>query len=557
MLATIMAGIKRGWASSLLPLVRALGLLFVAAQCAAACTPEERNFGGTGGGGGGSVCEPGTSEACYSGPPGTEDTGLCKAGTRACLSDGTGFAECVGEVLPSTEDCTTPEDEACNGADTQECPTLGHVWSKTFGDADQQGLFDVAVDQKTSDIVAVGSFRGFIDFGAGSQASTGGDDGFIAKFDALGQVKWAKRFGDGTNQTAMSVAIGNGGMIYVGGSMAGSVDFGDGVIKTSAGSTDAFLVKLDPDGNVVWSRVYGDAMGQNITQVRITGTGQIVVGGRASGTINFGQAPLTSTGGDDVFVATIDDAGFEVASAMLGGMNSENLGGMAVNALGEVVVTGTFSGSMKYGFQPALMGAGLNDVFIVRYSPSLSPIWGKAFGDAESQNGIAVALNDAGDTWTAGEAQGSIDLGGGPLSPQPGVEGLYLARLDVNGDHVWSKIWSGPQSTAFGARLAIDTKASEIILAGWFSDTLDFGGGSFVSKGAVDAFVARFNMDGGHVASKTFGSALSDGVFGVALLPTRDLIIGGIHFDTIDLGGGPLTTMPPPDPNAFLARLLP
>ena len=557
MLATIMAGIKRGGASSLLPLVGALGLLFVAAQFAAACTPEQRNFEGTGGGGGGSVCEPGTSESCYSGPPGTEDTGVCKAGTRACLSDGTGFAECVGEILPSTEDCTTPEDEACNGADTQECPSLGHVWSKTFGDAEQQGLFDVAVDQKTSDIVAVGSFRSSIDFGTGTMASTGGDDGFIAKFDALGQVKWAKRFGDATSQSAMSVAIGNGGMIYVGGTMSGSVDFGDGIIKTSAGSSDAFLVKLDPDGNVVWSRVYGDTASQNLQQVRVTGTGQIVISGEAAGTINFGQAPRTSTGSYDVFVATIDDAGFEVASAMLGGMNSENFGGMAVNALGEVVVTGTFSGSIKYGFQPDLVGAGLNDVFVVRYSPSLSPLWGKAFGDAESQNGIAVALSDAGDTWTAGDARGSIDLGGGPLSAQAGAQSLYFARLDGNGDHVWSKIWSGPQSIAFGARLAIDAKASEIILAGWFSDTVDFGAGSFVSKGAVDAFVTRFNMDGGHVASMTFGSALSDGVFGIALLPTRDLIIGGIHFDTIDLGGGPLTTMQPPDPNAYLARLLP
>lgn len=69
----------------------------------------------SGGGGGGGACEPGTEEPCYSGPPGTEGVGLCKAGRKKCLPDGSAFGACVGEVLPGEETCETEGDDDCDG----------------------------------------------------------------------------------------------------------------------------------------------------------------------------------------------------------------------------------------------------------------------------------------------------------------------------------------------------------------------------------------------------------------------------------------------------------
>src|SRR5690349_19327284 len=78
--------------------------------------------GGTGGAGGATsstggatTCMPGETVSCYSGPPATEGVGLCKAGTKTCAEDSTGFGPCVGEVLPQPENCAAPEDEDCDG----------------------------------------------------------------------------------------------------------------------------------------------------------------------------------------------------------------------------------------------------------------------------------------------------------------------------------------------------------------------------------------------------------------------------------------------------------
>jgi len=63
------------------------------------------------------ICVAGTVESCYSGPEGTENNGICKAGERVCDDLGTGWSECEGEILPLYEICGNGEDEDCDGVD--------------------------------------------------------------------------------------------------------------------------------------------------------------------------------------------------------------------------------------------------------------------------------------------------------------------------------------------------------------------------------------------------------------------------------------------------------
>ncbi len=85
-------------------------------------TPEDENCDGAiNEAGSGCVCAPGTMEACYGGPPGTEGVGACMGGSATCLPSGDGFGPCIGEVTPVVEDCATLADEDCDGAVNQGC----------------------------------------------------------------------------------------------------------------------------------------------------------------------------------------------------------------------------------------------------------------------------------------------------------------------------------------------------------------------------------------------------------------------------------------------------
>mgnify|MGYP000907104957 FL=1 len=60
-------------------------------------------------------CTPGDVVECYSGPPGTQGVGPCKAGQRTCNATGTGWGPCEGEKLPSPDSCLNNIDDDCDG----------------------------------------------------------------------------------------------------------------------------------------------------------------------------------------------------------------------------------------------------------------------------------------------------------------------------------------------------------------------------------------------------------------------------------------------------------
>lgn len=83
---------------------------------------EQLHDAGPADGGSEAVCTAEEQRACYTGPQGTEDVGLCRAGTETCNASGTGWGPCTGQVTPTTELCETDEDEDCDGA-SPSCPT--------------------------------------------------------------------------------------------------------------------------------------------------------------------------------------------------------------------------------------------------------------------------------------------------------------------------------------------------------------------------------------------------------------------------------------------------
>jgi hypothetical protein len=127
--------------------------------------------------------------------------------------------------------------------------------------------------------------------------------------------------------------------------------------------------------------------------------------------------------------------------------------------------------------------------------------WMKRYGDAEDQVGLGVAADAEGNIAIAGTFQGTIDLGGGPLAAPGGAYGVYVARLDPNGQHLWSHAFAGGIDTVAGLGTPFATvafgSAGTVLLGGEFSGTVDFGGGPVTATSVIgDGFVAAFDPSG-------------------------------------------------------------
>jgi len=503
--------------------------------------------GGAGGSGGGVpiICQPGTSSACYTGPAGTMGVGLCAGGMWTCNAQGTAFGPCMGEVLPTAENCAMPADENCNGAGP-DCGAA--VWSKRFGNFDGQYGLDVEADS-LGNVYMTGTFYSSIDLGAGPIMATS-LDGFLAKFDPAGNLLWSKHFASSTSAKPRPLAIDTAGNVVVAGSFEDSVDFGGGPLVATNG--DAFVAKYDSSGKHLWSKKFGGTNFQGVSNLTIDAQNNIIMSGEFTGTLDLGGGTMTATN-FDFFVAKFDTNGTHVWSKYLDHVDpgQPQVMGIAADSTGNVVFSGYFYGTMNFGGGP-LTSASSYDVFVVKVDPAGQHVWSKRYGGPLGQNPSGLGFDNAGNLFIAGSFKGTIDLGGGTLT-SAGNDDFWLAKLDPAGNHLWSKRY-GDSQQQYSSGLAV-TKTGELALSVALGGTVDFGGGPITSAGGIDFAVARLDSAGNHVWSRRAGDSMNQSADAIAFDPTGHVLLTGGLVGSADFGNGVLTSAGSTD--ALVVKLAP
>jgi hypothetical protein len=163
------------------------------------------------------------------------------------------------------------------------------------------------------------------------------------------------------------IAVDSAGNVLLTGRFDGTVDFGGGPLS-SAGSTDIFAVKLDAQGQHLWSRRLGGTDYEEGSGIAVDSAGNALLTGYFAGTADFGGGPLSSAGYYDVFVVKLDAQGQHLWSRRVGGTSNDRGYGIAVDGVGNVLLTGEFLGTADFGGGP-LSSAGSYDAFAVKLSP--------------------------------------------------------------------------------------------------------------------------------------------------------------------------------------------
>lgn len=485
---------------------------------------------GNGSGGGSSACAPGEVASCYSGPFGTDGVGECKAGTKTCNADGSGFGACTGEVVPGTESCTTAGDEDCDGVaneEGQDCVCVPGAFQLCYSGAAGTagvGICKEGVLTCNADGLGFGACMNEVVPGV-EDCKTPADedcDGLTPLCPAL----WANRYGSTSPDFIWGTGIDSQGNTIAVGDFDGTVDFGGGPL-VSAGGNDTFLLKVDPMGAHVWSKKFGTAGLQSVQAVAVTATDEIVIAGYFQTTINFGGANLTTSGGSDMFVAKFAADGTFMWSVKFGSATDDQLAlAVAVDAAGDVYFTGSFLGTMTVG--TSLASAGGADIILAKLNGMTgAALWGKKFGDAAiDQAGRSVAVDGQGNVLIAGAFDGTVDFGGGPLTTA-GSTDAFVAKFDPTGAHLFSRAF-GDAGVQSGRSIAADAMGNFVVV-GDSNGTIDLGGGALPKFGGFDVFVAQFDAMGNHTKSASFGAANNDSVNNV-VWTGNDIAITG-YFD--------------------------
>ncbi len=202
------------------------------------------------------------------------------------------------------------------------------------------------------------------------------EGGFVAKLAPVdGRCEWVKRLGVGA--IGNGVAVAGDGSVWVTGNYQSTVDLGGGPLPASAeaaaGARQAFVVKLDRNGNHLYSKGFGDSLDQSANHVAVDRDGNALVTGVYYGTLNVGGSPLTNPNPSDTpnnryntFLVKFDPTGRHIWSKGFGGPDTYlEASDLAVDGDGNVFFAGQGDPTFEFGNGPI---AG-NGAFVAKFGP--------------------------------------------------------------------------------------------------------------------------------------------------------------------------------------------
>jgi hypothetical protein len=240
-------------------------------------------------------------------------------------------------------------------------------------------------------------------------------------------------------------------------------------------------MKLDAEGAPLWGAKFGGSGHQIARGVAVDAEGNMFLTGEADGSINFG-GQQTSHGDADFFYAVFAPNGSHRCSYR-SETGSRQIGyAIAVGPDGAAVVTGDLRGTIVLG-QDTLKSTNYSDVFVAKADADCNWLWSDRFGTGtyRDQIGYGISTDREGAVWVTGAFEGSIDFGGGTLpSSSAGKYDVFVARFDAAGAHLFSER-AGDADHQIGRAIAGGI-SGYAVAAGSYRGNVDFSGHAVIGS---------------------------------------------------------------------------
>jgi hypothetical protein len=263
--------------------------------------------------------------------------------------------------------------------------TGGLQWSKTVGGT---GTDEVSSIVQTTD-------GGYAVAGVTNSFGAGGYDFYIVKLSSTGGLQWSKTVGGtGTDEVSSIIQTTDGGYAVAG----YTTSFG-------AGNYDMYIMKLDVNGNIQWSKTVGGINADYASCVIQTSDGGYAAAGETN---SFGA------GNNDMYIVKLSSNGGLQWTRTVGGTSFDYANSIIQTTDGGYAVAGS---TTSYG-------AGNNDMYIVKLDGSGNLQWSRTVGGSNAEYGYSIVQT----------TDGGYTLAGTTTSFGMGSYDMFVVKLDAGGN---------------------------------------------------------------------------------------------------------------------------
>ncbi|MEO0789044.1 MAG: SBBP repeat-containing protein [Bacteroidota bacterium] len=459
---------------------------------------------------------------------------------RAIAVDESGFIYATGTtegVLPNIS-ADAHQSNPQGGKDAylaKYAPEGSLVWATYLGGEDTDEAKSLAVSPSGEVLVMIttSSLTQLATTGVYQPEFGGGfTDAYLAKFSSDGQMIWGTYLGGDNNDIGFDITTDVAGNAYVVGRTKSFNNIAsDGAFQTGiAGDIDAFIFKIDADGQRVWSTYFGGNRVDLGTAVTVDPQQNVYLGGWTASEDNIatgGQQPIYGGGQADMFLAKFRANGQRQWCTYFGGVNNDFANDLAYQSDGALVMVGSSFSPENIGtpgtHQPFSDGSG--EAVIAKFDLQGQQLWGSYFGGEEPDVFSELNIDPAGNLYVSGYAK-STDAISTVCSPQDthgqGIWDATLSVFSASGRLKWSTyLGSTEEEQAYD--IVMSPGEDAVYLTGITKSTDHFSTGqaqqSEFGGGDSDGFLARYDLcrppvaqllDGGSICEETPDSLVID-----------------------------------------------
>ena len=408
------------------------------------------------------------------------------------------------------------------------------LWAKSAGEAHDDYANSIAVDSSGNTYVTGYFASSTITFGTTTllNMSTPPDlDIFLTKYDANGNVIWAKSAGSIHDDVAHSISLDASGNIYIAGEFAGPTLTIDTITLTDSSYSDIFIAKFNADGNVLWAKSIGGTHDDWANSIAVDPSGNFyIVGWYDSPTLSFGSTTLTSAGSEEIYLAKFDTNGNPIWAKSATGTAWDCANSVAIDSYGNVFFSGGFESSTLNFGSTTLTNVGGEDIFLAKYDSSGNIIWAKGIGGTSGRNANSVAMDALGNVSLSGTFYSpTISIGATTLTNADNTSNtadLFLAKFNTGGNALWAKRAGGTDSD-WSNSITIDPSGNIYMTGGFASPSLTFGSTTLTNTGYYNIFLTKYDAGGNVLWAKKAGDAGFEDANSIAMDMTGNIYIAG------------------------------
>jgi hypothetical protein len=310
-------------------------------------------------------------------------------------------------------------------------------------------------------ILLVGDFAGTLTAGGQLLTASGSEeDIFAVKMDASGQVVWVRQYGGSNEDQVDSCAPHPSGGWVISGNFKGTTTFGSQTLTVAGTGTksDAFLIRLDDSGNVLWARRGGGTDVDYGRHAVVDGSGNCFLIGHftTSATFTGGSTTLTAVGARfDIFLAKYSSAGDFQWAKSAGGPAYDTVGSAVADAAGNIYVGGTFETQAAFGpYTLTVQGNPVSyDAYVAKWSGNGDVLWATRFGEQageQSDDSINfLSIGPDGSCFFGGQYDGPMVADGYSLPNHDNIFAAFVGKMDSVGTLQW--LTAAPATSTPGA----------------------------------------------------------------------------------------------------------